>query len=121
MASKLALVPSDEDFVEAFKEGVVKALGPAGPPLLPLLVPEFVRVLTRVRPDGNSAELISVGEAARRLGIGRTKTYELIDRGQIPTVKIGKRRLVPPEAVDALKARLLGDSEVGERRKDVPA
>jgi excisionase family DNA binding protein len=56
-------------------------------------------------------KLLPVTVAAHRLGIGRTKLYELIRSGQIPTVAIGTRerqdgtiagrRLIPVEACDA--------------------
>jgi excisionase family DNA binding protein len=36
----------------------------------------------------------SVTDAARLLGIGRTALYELIGRGELPTVRIGSRRLI---------------------------
>lgn len=34
-------------------------------------------------------------DAARMLGIGRTKLYELICAGEIKTIRLGSRRLVP--------------------------
>jgi|APLow6443716910_1056828.scaffolds.fasta_scaffold4037845_1 excisionase family DNA binding protein len=41
-------------------------------------------------------------EAARaRLGIGRTKFYELLDSRAFKSVKIGRRRLVVSESLDA--------------------
>jgi excisionase family DNA binding protein len=39
----------------------------------------------------------AVDRAARAAGIGRTKLYEAIARGELPSVKIGKRRLVLAE------------------------
>lgn len=36
----------------------------------------------------------SVFDAARQLGIGRTLMYELLDRGEIKSIKVGTRRLV---------------------------
>jgi excisionase family DNA binding protein len=44
-------------------------------------------------------EAVSVGEAARRAGISRTFLYERITTGELPTVKVGKRRLVRVEAL----------------------
>ncbi len=38
--------------------------------------------------------LATVEEAAESLRLGRTTTYELVMRGEIPSVKIGRRRLV---------------------------
>lgn len=39
-------------------------------------------------------------------GIGRTLFYELIASGQLRSVKIGRRRLVPAEAIEELVDRL---------------
>jgi excisionase family DNA binding protein len=40
------------------------------------------------------------------IGIGRTALYELIAAGKIKTVKIGRRRFVPSEAIDEFVAGL---------------
>ena len=45
--------------------------------------------------------LVSVNDAYRMLGIGRTAFYGLVSNREIPVIKIGKRTLV---AVSALKA-----------------
>jgi excisionase family DNA binding protein len=37
---------------------------------------------------------VTVPEACRLVGLGRTKLYELIDEGRIETTTIGSRRLV---------------------------
>ncbi len=50
---------------------------------------------------------LTVEEAARALGIGRGLAYEAVRRGEIPTVRIGRRLLVPRPALD----RLLEDPE----------
>lgn len=41
--------------------------------------------------------MVSVNEAAQALGIGRSTLYNLIASGQLQTVKVGGRRLVPYE------------------------
>jgi excisionase family DNA binding protein len=46
----------------------------------------------------------SVPEAGKLLGIGRNAAYEAARRGDIPTIKIGKRVVVPT----ALLKRMLG-------------
>ena len=46
---------------------------------------------------------LTVDEAARRLGIGRSAAYEAVRTGVIPSLKIGRRRLIP---VVALYGRL---------------
>jgi excisionase family DNA binding protein len=53
--------------------------------------------------------LYSVHGAARVLGLGRSKVYELIRTGTLRTVKIGRRRLVPAEALSAYVARLVSE------------
>ena len=42
----------------------------------------------------SESENLSVGEAVRMFGIGRTKLYELIQRGDIEAVKLGRRTLI---------------------------
>lgn len=37
---------------------------------------------------------LSIIDAARTLGVGRSKLYELINAGQLETVKLGTRTLV---------------------------
>lgn len=46
--------------------------------------------------------LVSITDAARMLGLGRTKTYELINEGQLDAVSIGHRNLIKVESVRAL-------------------
>lgn len=48
------------------------------------------------------AILISIPDAAKALGLGRSKIYELITEGRLETVTIGRRRLVRTESVRAL-------------------
>lgn len=43
---------------------------------------------------------MSITEAAEKLGIGRNQGYEAARSGQIPTIKIGKRLLVPVTAFE---------------------
>jgi len=46
----------------------------------------------------------TIPEAAKVLGIGRSAAYEAARTGQIPTIRIGKRILVPAVALDRLLA-----------------
>ena len=46
--------------------------------------------------------LCSIADAARVLGIGKTKTYELITDGQLECVTIGTRRLVKVASINQL-------------------
>lgn len=47
-------------------------------------------------------ETVSVAEAARLIGLGLTKTYELINAGELHSLKIGRRRLVRVESIRCL-------------------
>jgi excisionase family DNA binding protein len=38
-------------------------------------------------------------EAGTALGIGKTKVFELIASGELPSVQIGRKRLIPVEAL----------------------
>jgi excisionase family DNA binding protein len=48
-----------------------------------------------------SDELLDIPALKQRLKLSRSLIYKLIGSGEIPTIKIGKRRLVRPEAVSA--------------------
>lgn len=50
---------------------------------------------------------ISVPEASRSLGIGLTKTNELIAKGALRSAKIGARRLISSESLEELAAKLM--------------
>ncbi len=43
---------------------------------------------------GEQKQTGTIGEAAKVLGIGRNAAYQAARRGEIPTIKIGKRILV---------------------------
>jgi excisionase family DNA binding protein len=50
-------------------------------------------------------ETVTVEEAAKILGIGRSCAYEAVHRGEIPSLRVGRRFLIPK----AQLKRLLGD------------
>jgi excisionase family DNA binding protein len=50
---------------------------------------------------------VTTAEAARLLGISRNLAYEAARRGEIPTIRIGRRILVPIAALE----RLLSERE----------
>ena len=58
---------------------------------------------------GNGAKTQTIEEAAKELGIGRNQAYAAAKRGEIPTIRIGKRILVLREPL----RRLLGGSTHG--------
>lgn len=44
----------------------------------------------------------SIGEAGALLGIGRASAYEAARTGQIPTIRLGRRLVVPRAALERL-------------------
>jgi excisionase family DNA binding protein len=50
--------------------------------------------------------LLTVAEAAERLGIGRSTMYVLIADGQVDTVRVGRLRRIEPEALTAYISRM---------------
>lgn len=51
---------------------------------------------------GSARKTVSIAEAAKELGVGLNQAYEAAHRGEIPTIKIGRRLLVPRAALDRL-------------------
>ncbi len=63
--------------------------------------------------------VLTIPETAKILRIGRNSAYEAARRGQIPTIKIGKRLLVPRNALERLLAGAKGDKKkAAPQRKD---
>jgi excisionase family DNA binding protein len=48
--------------------------------------------------------VFTVAQTAELLGLGRNQTYEAVQRGDIPSIRIGKRILVPRIALEAMLA-----------------
>jgi excisionase family DNA binding protein len=55
-------------------------------------------------------ELLTVEEVEQRLKVGRTKVYELINRGDLPAVSIDRCRRVLRSDLDAYIARLRAEA-----------
>lgn len=47
------------------------------------------------------ARLLSIDDAAKTLGIGRTIVYSEMAAGRLASVKVGRRRLIPASAISA--------------------
>ena len=62
--------------------------------------------------DLGSSLLLSVVEAATQLRIGRTQTYELVMGGQIPSVMIGRRRLIVRSGLEDFVRSLVAKQDV---------
>lgn len=52
--------------------------------------------------------LLTIPEVAEQLRVGTTKVYELVKRGDLASVRIGRRRLVTPEQLQAYIDQLAG-------------
>ena len=47
-------------------------------------------------------KVVTVMEVARILGIGRNLAYEAVARGEIPSIRVGGRILIPVAALDQM-------------------
>ena len=57
------------------------------------------------------AHLLSVEEARKDLSLSKSKFYELLASGEIESLKIGRSRRIPADAIERFIARrLLGDA-----------
>lgn len=62
-------------------------------------------------PDSTARPTVTVEEAAGFLGISRGSAYEAARRGDLPTLRVGRRLLVPTAAL----RRMVGlDAEVAQ-------
>lgn len=59
-------------------------------------VPESLRV------ERDTALVLTVEEAGRLLGISRGLAYELVARGELPHLRLGRRIVIPRTALEAL-------------------
>jgi len=64
-----------------------------------------------ISPYSGESLLLTVEEAAALLRIGRTTTFELVMRGQLESVRIGRRRLVVRDGLQRYVAALLTAQE----------
>jgi len=60
-------------------------------------------------PAAPPRTLLSVEAAATQLSIGRTTMYALIKTGAIESVRVGRLRRVPAEALTAYTTRLIAE------------
>lgn len=52
---------------------------------------------------------LKVEEAAEALGISRALAYELVARGEIPSLRLGRRIVVPRRGLEAMLAEAAGE------------
>lgn len=56
--------------------------------------------------------LLRPEEAATALGLGRTKIYSLLALGEIESLTVSRRRLIPRDAVEAFVKRVRAEQAV---------
>lgn len=67
-------------------------------------------------PDPSIRRLMSIPEACRQLGLGRTSVYALISSGQLNPVKVGRRTLFVASDLDVFISELpRGTMQVARR------
>ena len=65
-------------------------------------------------PDPRAEPTLSVERAGRLVGLGRSAAYEAATRGELPTIRFGRRVVVPTAAL----LRLLGFDISGREAED---
>lgn len=66
------------------------------------------------QPDRQAVRLaLTVPEAHQAVGISRSSLYLLISDGTLASFKIGKRRLIPVDALEALVRKLAAAGGLG--------
>jgi excisionase family DNA binding protein len=58
--------------------------------------------MTRPKQKRSGGETGTIEQAAQRLNIGINQAYEAARTGQLPAFKIGRRWIVPKDALDRL-------------------
>jgi excisionase family DNA binding protein len=61
-----------------------------------------------------------VDAAAWAIGIGRSTLWEMIKRGHVQTVKIGRRRLIPKEEVHRIRSGTSPHKSTYDQPKSLP-
>ena len=70
-------------------------------------------MIKAVNDQSEERLVYTVAEAGEMLGISRAFAYELVARGELPVIRLGRRRLVPKVALLALvEAGLQRDPKV---------
>lgn len=63
--------------------------------------------------DDTTQLLLTVEQAAERLGVGRTTMYGLLKAGAIESIPVGRLRRIPPDALEAYIANLRSSATSG--------
>ena len=60
-------------------------------------------------PDGKL--LVRINDAAERLSLSRTNLYKLLTNGELESIKIGRSRLIPTDALESFVNRYRYEAE----------
>ena len=71
----------------------------------PQAAPDEVTQLVNLTVEADDRLLLTVSDAARRLGISRSLFYELLAAGDIESIHVGRLRRVPVQALADFVAR----------------
>lgn len=65
--------------------------------------------------DGQAAErlVVSIVEAGQSLGISDDLVYELTERGELPCVRLGRRKVIPVRAIEMILERAIENFDPG--------
>ena len=98
-----AIADLDDTRREIFEHLVAEAASTVG------LAPATAKNVKAPEADESiPVRLYTLPMVCKTLSIGRSTVYRLISSGELETVTIGDRRLVPTQALDAYIVRLLG-------------
>lgn len=61
-----------------------------------------------IAPSSSEPICVRVNDAARMIGVGRTKLYELIAAGEVETIKLGKSTRITTASLHDLVRRQSG-------------
>jgi excisionase family DNA binding protein len=59
---------------------------------------------------GMETLVYTVRETAKMLNIGLNKAYELIEQKQIPVIRVGRKFIVPKQALEKWLSRSIGEN-----------
>jgi excisionase family DNA binding protein len=62
---------------------------------------------------GDVGRVLSIREVANILGVSDDLAYELVARGEIPCLRLGRRRLIPRRVVDLMIERSVETFDAG--------
>lgn len=64
--------------------------------------------MTQAQPIPTLA--IGIEDAARSIGVARSAIYEIVARGEIPSFKLGRRRMILMKELDAYINRMAAEN-----------